>query len=406
MSDRNLQVADKLQLFSLIGNSELTPDAINTYIQSTGKYPSVYGTNGSFVYDELRDLLLTKYNTRLEWMLSKGSHKGCMLKVNINEQTILITLLKTYLATESDFIGLDKKRHLKYTEDTDMATRYLITNEVSLYFDVRKGYPQELIDEINSYKCGEIEREYTPIKLICQDGNDMYTRNISFNSLSKTDLDLHYGTGFSNYYDTLLTKVNNTTEGIILWHGLHGTGKTFCIRRLVGDLKNKIIFYLPNTMVDAIGTPGFNSFLLEQLDDEAMYEDEDNPEKFAIFLIIEDGEKAVLKRDNNFSADAVSAILNTTNGILNDILKIQVLVTFNSDINNIDPAIMRKKRAITIREFSKLTKEDSQNLINHLNIDYVADDKMSISEIYALKETDIDDILFDVKEAKPKKIGF
>jgi len=178
---------------------------------------------------------------------------------------------------------------------------------------------------------------------------------------------------------------------------------TYYVRRLVRDLvkRRKKILYLPNNMTDSLGTPTFNNFLLGWVDDNMTEED-----RRGIIIIIEDAERVLLKRDNNpYGADGVSMILNSSDGIMNDLLNIQLIVTFNTDIANIDEAILRKKRAISIREFTALDVADSQRLIDHLGIQHVASDPMCVADIYSLKQEEEDNLLVGKKKNKGS-IGF
>lgn len=193
-------------------------------------------------------------------------------------------------------------------------------------------------------------------------------------------------------------------NGRYLMHDFIVTHNSFYIKRLCKDLfkVDKKILYLPNNMVDNIGTPSFNNFLLDWADDNI-----ESKTKKGILIIIEDAERVLLKREGNpYGADGVSNILNSTDGILNDFLNIQVLATFNTSLDKIDDAIMRKKRALAIREFKKLTIEESQKLIDHLEADSTATEAMSLADIFSITEEDEDATLFSDKKKDKKGIGF
>jgi ATP-dependent 26S proteasome regulatory subunit len=116
-------------------------------------------------------------------------------------------------------------------------------------------------------------------------------------------------------------------------------------------------------------------------------------------LFIEDAERVITDR-NNGGANGVSNILNITDGILSDILKIQIVATFNMDKAKIDSALLRKGRLIAEHKFDALPIEDANNLIKHLGKTHIATKPMTLTEIYNLEETEYK------SEDKYSPIGF
>lgn len=94
-------------------------------------------------------------------------------------------------------------------------------------------------------------------------------------------------------------------------------------------------------------------------------------------------------------------LLNLTDGMLGDSLGIQVICTFNTNVKNIDKALLRKGRLITSYEFKELQANKSKILLKRLGVNnYIADNNMTLAEIYNSyeKPTQIDNIA--------KHIGF
>jgi ATP-dependent 26S proteasome regulatory subunit len=116
-------------------------------------------------------------------------------------------------------------------------------------------------------------------------------------------------------------------------------------------------------------------------------------------LFIEDAENVITDRNINGS-NGVSNILNITDGILSDILKIQVVATFNMDKAKIDSALLRKGRLIAEHKFDALPMDDANVLLKHLGKEANATKEMTLTEIYNVDEDE-----FKSEEAKPK-IGF
>jgi ATP-dependent 26S proteasome regulatory subunit len=116
-------------------------------------------------------------------------------------------------------------------------------------------------------------------------------------------------------------------------------------------------------------------------------------------LIIEDAERVISDREGHGSPAGVSNILNLTDGILGDCLSIQIVATFNMKREKIDQALLRKGRLIAEHKFNKLSVDESNNLLKHLEKDHEVSESMSLADIY-----NIDVEL--IRTANKSKIGF
>ena len=97
-------------------------------------------------------------------------------------------------------------------------------------------------------------------------------------------------------------------------------------------------------------------------------------------LIIEDAENVIM--DRKFSSySSVSNLLNISDGLLSDCLNVQIICTFNSDINMVDDALLRKGRLIAKYEFTKLDATKAQVLSDKLGFTKQISKPMTIAEI-------------------------
>lgn len=195
------------------------------------------------------------------------------------------------------------------------------------------------------------------------------------------DLDLNYGYGFEKFHDELMHRFNISTKGLVLFHGLPGTGKTFYIRHLLRKMaiNNKIVIYMPPNMVDHLVDPGFMTFLAEQVQE---WSEEGN---FCV-LLIEDAEPLLAKRQEGVRIQGVTNLLNMTDGLLNDMLNLQIICTFNVDLKKLDSALLRPGRLLARKEFVALSELDANLLAQRLGIKHHFKKPATLGEIYALRK--------------------
>lgn len=200
-------------------------------------------------------------------------------------------------------------------------------------------------------------------------------------------LDLNYGNGFSeihkNIVDTINGKNNNNAK-LVLLHGDPGTGKTTYIKYLAHELGKKVLF-LPPFMAESIVNPDFVPFLMENKD---------------CVLIIEDAEKVIGDRQSSGSSVGVSNLLNLSDGILGDILNINIIATFNMSKERIDKALLRKGRLIAEHRFGPLSVDDTNKLLKEVGKGITSDKEMTLAEIYNVDKQQ------DKSEEERQTIGF
>lgn len=105
-------------------------------------------------------------------------------------------------------------------------------------------------------------------------------------------------------------------------------------------------------------------------------------------LIIEDAENIVQDRKHttSLSDQAVSNLLNLSDGLLGDAIHQHIICTFNCDVQRIDPALLRDGRLVLEHKFDKLTPENARRLCTKLNVPGNGEDiheSISLAEIYA-----------------------
>ena len=103
------------------------------------------------------------------------------------------------------------------------------------------------------------------IGIISADQGEFYVRRFSLQGKTPPFLypDLHYGMGFTDFHNSLLKRVENSTKGLILLHGEPGTGKTQYIRVMLKELArmNKAVLYAPPSLSASLTDPNMMEFI-------------------------------------------------------------------------------------------------------------------------------------------------
>lgn len=207
-------------------------------------------------------------------------------------------------------------------------------------------------------------RKPLEINLISRGRQGLELRNLDVKR-TKLEIGLFYNDDFGEVNEVITQRLNNDKDkGIVLLHGLPGTGKTTYLRYLIGKIKKRVLFVSPNIAGD-ITSPDFIQLLVG------------NPNSV---LIIEDAENVIMDRKLNNSG-SVSNLLNISDGLLADFLNVQLICTFNSPLTLVDQALMRKGRLIAKYEFGKLSTEKAGKLSRHLGFDTRIDHPMTLAEI-------------------------
>ena len=235
---------------------------------------------------------------------------------------------------------------------------------LEIYFSA-KGYTManKMLEDFKSRKAPEKEKDYE-INVISLTGNQLDLKTLAIRP-TPLDINLYYNDDFK-IIDALIRErlAKENDKGIVLLHGLPGTGKTTYLRYLIGSLKKKIMFVSPSVAGNLMN-PEFMDLLL------------DNPNAI---LVIEDAENIIMERKYS-SQSSVSNLLNISDGLLSDCLNVQIVCTFNSEIGLVDSALLRKGRLIARYEFGKLSVEKANRLGKHLGLRATFSKPMTLAEI-------------------------
>ncbi len=220
--------------------------------------------------------------------------------------------------------------------------------------------------------------------LIKEHGFDLRTHTIKPHQLH---LDTMYNDNFLPVHHHIKHSLTDSSKGIVLLHGLAGTGKTNYLKWLTGQIPDKKFIFVPTTIIHLLTDPSFIRLLIDNKNS---------------VLVLEDCENYIAERaSDNPHTDVVASILNIADGMLSDIVECQMICTFNASIDKIDTALLRKGRLIAEYRFKELTIDKANQYLASIDSDMTVDRPMTLAEVTHLKEVEFK----EQADIKPK-IGF
>lgn len=249
------------------------------------------------------------------------------------------------------------------------------SEELELFYPLEKqAEAKTLTDQIEEIfkpfkSASEIIEQEPCIELVVSRDGEIYT-----NSYRIKPVEFSVEENYESTFIPVDEKIKEfcaeeNANGIVLLHGVMGSGKTYYIRHLINHLHelDKQIIYFPPNMIEYIAEPSFVTFM------------QDNSGKI---LILEDAEKILKKREMSQNTNAASNILNISDGLLGDALKLKIIATFNCERKLIDPALLRKGRLITEYKFDKLSPEKSKEIAQRLGIRRYRKGSYTLAELF------------------------
>ncbi|MEQ2005194.1 MAG: AAA family ATPase [Limisphaerales bacterium] len=189
---------------------------------------------------------------------------------------------------------------------------------------------------------------------------------------SSEDLALHYGDDFVLWEAELIQRLKSQTNGLVVLRGDPGVGKSSFLRHLIARLaKTHRVFLVPTSHFGMLTSPEMPSFWAGQ----------NYRSKLQNLLILEDAEALLGRRDGSNDAQ-VSNLLNCSDGLIGDFMRVQIIATVNASLDKLDPAITRRGRLTGYRQFRRLTRCEAQRLAAAKNLTLGTGADFSLAEIY------------------------
>lgn len=268
--------------------------------------------------------------------------------------------------SSSNDVNINEKR-LVSISDTIICSYFIVNkdSDEEMIRDISLLY-KDILDEDNVnliiQKLVEISyiEDEGKFNIISINSNLLTISPISI-QLDSIELDEYYNGKVIKDSKNFIKSIKESNIGLSILCGEKGVGKTSLIKHICSEVDKKCIF-IPLNMVDlTINNPEFINVIINNLQDS--------------ILIIDDCE--TLSKYSHF----INNILQLVDGFISESLNINIVLLYNSSIDDINEYLLESNSILNIIEIDKLNKKKATNLSTKFGNNQKYKSSMSIGDV-------------------------
>lgn len=282
----------------------------------------------------------------------------------INDR-VLSEIKETILVS---YVILDKNSENSIT--TDITFFYKDQDDLTNIYDIINNLEEYSIDNV------EYSEDKGGLGIITIKENALTVSKIEVDA--NIDIDLYYSKETAKNINKLLKKIKKTKNGISVFYGDRGTGKTSMIKKISSELDKSVLF-IPNNLIEqTILNPEFINLLY----------------KYRGCVLVIDDFEIIIDNFNRYNA-VINSINQITESLLSELVDVNIILIFNTDNISDISEIRESNNLIDIIKFNYLSPEESNKLA--VSIGRVGKYKNNLKVLDIIKATNL---------ASKKRVGF
>jgi hypothetical protein len=236
-------------------------------------------------------------------------------------------------------------------------------------------------DMVGALREADPEDDEVPVTFLATDNGRMIEPRRRICAPAWSEIRDNYSAAAGEALDELMAARAPGPGGLLLWHGEPGTGKSYALRALAREWRGWCDTYFITDADAFLG--GQTSYLLGAL---LRANRGARGEQRWRLVVLEDAGELLAADARAVAGQGLSRLLNLTDGLLGEGLRVVVLVTTNEPLRRMHPAVVRPGRTWAEVEFGALTARESRTWMSHAGAAVAPERATTLAELFALRQ--------------------